>query len=148
MIRHAWTVLCQRSAVDPVTNNITLDVVERAYVIDAPTPGPDMNVILPLSFRLVTLWYRDSPTTEQGKCRISLLGPKKEQLGGAALNALTVAAPRLRLITAIESLQYVGPGMYEFVVELQNGEQWPEVARVPLEIATGPLEGSQSPSPG
>ena len=137
MIEHVWTVLCRRSVVDSDTNSISL--IESVESIqfgldkpkDAPTPAG-----LPLELELVTLWIRsDRRVPEHSQYRVFVQLPdESEREAGESVIIDLREFERLRARVRFDGIPFVGPGRYRFVVQLQEGEAWTTVARVPLDI--------------
>lgn len=134
MIRHAWTVLCDKCFVDRDTNNLRLDTIEQ---IQMPTVAEDREAVLPYRLEVVSLWYRGDPAVpEQGRALLRFLAPaaKKVQLGEFLLAIDLSTTARMRTRCVIEGVRFVGSGEYRIVVELEQGEGRSTVAEVPLNL--------------
>ena len=79
MIRHVWSVLCEKSIIDRDTNNISLDVLERVAM--TLQGSREDRVLVPTPIRLVSLWQHDGESSEPGRARVRVLGPGGDELG-------------------------------------------------------------------
>ena len=142
MARHIWTVLCESSVVDKDTNIVSLfNALERITLIDLPEEE-DWPINVPVNFHLVTLWLRSHlETPEESRARVTIEGvdQAKRVFEPYGIN-LTGDFIRFRQIVRFSGLQLGGLGVVWFIIELGEGDDWKEVARVPLEIRYGPLE--------
>src|SRR3989338_249472 len=82
MIKHAWTVLCQKSIMDQETNNISLDVLEQLNVKDLSFPEEAKGIIFPIQMEIVSLWYRTQKDQGlKGKSQQRIIAPNGEEVG-------------------------------------------------------------------
>ena len=136
MIRHVWTVAATEAEIEEETKNIGLRVLEQLNLTAWPEPEAGQTVMLPVPWKLVSMWTRDSTGVEVGHARHRLLSPHGAQLAEVHLR-LEIEDPlrRLRVFTESPSLVVTCSGVYEITTE-QEAEPgaWREVARVPLEI--------------
>jgi hypothetical protein len=71
MIRHVFSVLCQRLLVDPATGVFSLvDCVER-ILLPPVNVEPGKTLLVPVGMRILSLWTRD-PTDEPSAARARL----------------------------------------------------------------------------
>lgn len=142
MIQHIWTVVCSNSVIDQDSNNISLQSVIEQLNITGTPPAPGAVPVVPITLEVVTLWAKtnfDEPA--QGDARVTFLSPSgvpSEQLRfDYHIDLSTYKRNRTRW--RINGLPVLGAGPHTFRVELQNeGEEWREVATVPLEVIIGP----------
>jgi hypothetical protein len=135
MIRHAWTVLCDRVITDRETNNLSMDVVEQFQVTLMEPIPPGVPIAIPTMLTLATLFYggpEDIGTQVVTRGRIvSPEGNVLGQMGGT----FEMTASRVRNLTKIAGLPVSSSGIYEFTLEYQtNGGAWTAAGRVPLEL--------------
>jgi hypothetical protein len=128
MISHAWTVICERTSVDSVTNNISLDVVEQLNG-SSPVEPPQGNLLLPYPLRVASLWYRSDGDPEHAEAVVQMHDPNAQLLGEFRV-PIDAESRRVRTVVTLGAVPYTSPGIYFFVVRLLDAE----VARVPLEI--------------
>lgn len=147
MIKHIWSVLCQKSLIDSETNNLTLvDVLEELSInISIPplTVGTPANSVINridvlISYEIVSLWVRDSAKTKETiNLSIELLDPTGK---GVSKQEHTVVMNenllRYRTRLKIVGLGISTPGHYSFLVKIkeENKENYRTVAELPLEI--------------
>lgn len=143
MIKHIWSVLCQRSVVDSQSNNISIfDVFEALQVDINPTPqakgqnNPEYNI--PLQYQVVTLISKEKEDARDTKysIRVTLVNSegKKKILVSQDLTFLA-HKKRMRSINQIQGLPVSQSGIYHFIVELrENDGNFQKVADLPLEV--------------
>jgi len=143
MIKHVWSVLCQRSVVDSQTNNISIfDVFEALQVDINPTPqvkgknNPEYNI--PLQYQVVTFISKEKEDMKDIKYSIRVTLENSDGEKKILINQnLTFLAhkKRMRSINQIQGLPVSKSGVYHFIVELkENGGKFQKVADLPLEV--------------
>ena len=147
MIRHAWTVICNRLVVDKESNNLSLDVLEQIE-IELGAPAPDAKVkLFPIELRIVSLWYRDGAVAEGASAYADFVDPNGQPLGRFEFT-IELEKERHRTIGQLPAVPYTVDGTYRVIVRLRAGDELMEVAQVPLAIAlrivpvAKPLAGS------
>lgn len=142
MIKHIWSVLCQRSIIDPQSNNISIIDVFEALEVDI---NPVSNVKegrdnaefnIPIQYQVVTLWditKNKKPTVD---IRITLINPDSKEKILVTTNNLKfpLDKKRMRSINQIQGLPVNKSGDYHFIVELKQDEKFEKVADLPLEV--------------
>lgn len=140
MIKHIWSVLCRSSAIDKDGNNLSLfDVFEQLTILEPITqPGE-----APIPFQLVTLWARaDLATPVKTTSRVRVLLPGGDEASKPVqLEVDLTAFRRLRQRVTFGSLPIRAAGVYEFIVEFREHDEWREAARIPLELTVEPQQG-------
>jgi hypothetical protein len=133
-MRHIWTVICSRTAIDRETNNISLfEVLEAIEVVtnqDIAFP-----TAFPTSISVVTLWARpDLNTPISGEARTRLLGPDGAELMSVTQRVDMSAHPRSRSLGNLIGLRAGGNGIHEFEVSSRpdGATDWTVASRVPL----------------
>lgn len=140
MITHIWSVLCQRSIVDPQSNNVSIIDVFEALEVDI-NPAPNINIQdnpefnVPVNYQVVSLWARADEKKVVGQLRITLIGPndKKRILVDKELT-FPDDKRRMRTINEIQGLPVNKSGNYHFIVEIKQGEKFQKEADLPLEV--------------
>jgi len=146
MVKHIWSVLCQKSLTDKDSNNISIiDVFERLTV----TLGDDFlkqiheknaqkPYAFPQPFEMVNLWHFDSSTPERvADARLELIDPSGKVLSTFDYEAkIDVNQPRLRINVKIPVVSVTIGGTYWYRVLARSiGEaKYAEVAMIPLEV--------------
>jgi hypothetical protein len=137
MIRHIWSVLCEKSIIDHDTNNISLvNIFEQFTIMADPIP----DGILPITAELVTLWARDkdmAPSTS--KQRLSIIDPEENIIKEIIMDIDLTKASHLRCRAILKGLPVSKSGDYLFRIEyLGDQDNWISVALVPLSISFEP----------
>jgi hypothetical protein len=92
MPRHLWTILCERAAIDPDTNNVTLIEIIEDVTVDVET-NQDLtkplskSIVLPTSWMIVAAYERDDMTKgEKVDGELQLVSPAGVKFGGASFS--------------------------------------------------------------
>lgn len=140
MIKHIWSVLCQKSSVDQLSNNISLfDVFEALEVDINPVPNikspTDSEYNIPVQYQVVSLWTKTDTKDTKGQVQITLVNPdgKEKILVNSELN-FPPDKKRMRSINQIQGLPVSKSGDYHFIVSLKQEEKFQKVADLPLEV--------------
>lgn len=140
MIKHIWSVLCQKSSVDQQSNNVSLfDIFEALEVGVNPTVGTkasdDPKFNIPIQYQIVTLWTVAGTKNDSGEIRITLINPDgKEKILVNTDLRFPPEKKRMRTINQIQGLPADKSGDYHFIVELKQEEKFQKVADLPLEV--------------
>ena len=150
MIKHAWSVLCERAVTDKETNNVTLSVMEQAtFQYSAMGAKPGERILVPISGRFVSLWYRDEKDrVDSVKARIRITDNKGNTFGQAEGTVNFKGRPRARITTIFNTIP-VSQKEHQrivFVVEYFNKRKWKKVAEVPFDIDATRIEGERPQS--
>lgn len=135
MIDHVWSVLCWRTSTDHINKNISLfDVVEE-ITLSTNNPIAEDGAILPIELTVASLWIRsDDDVPGMGWSRIQFQYPSGQKLDELEVEINLSNHLRSRGIAKIQGLRIKGEGRYSFSIQLLQGEEWEEVARIPLHI--------------
>ena len=146
MIKHIWSVLCQRSVVDSQSNNVSLiDVFEQLRVGISPFDSSDTSVSegisIPVQYELVNFWSKTNEVVEEkGSIRIVLLDPKGKEIKRMDKDLIIPQTNRrMREINKIQGISLKGNGIYNFVVSIkqEDSDLYITVAEIPLEVKIG-----------
>ncbi len=140
MIKHIWSVLCQRSIIDPQSNNVSIIDVFEALEVDinsAPEVkgqnNPEFNI--PVQYQVVTLWTITDAKKNAGEIQITLVNPNGgEKILVKSVLKFPADKRRIRSINQIQGLPVNKSGDYHFIVELKQNERFEKVADLPLEV--------------
>lgn len=130
MINHVWSVLCSGSVIDFETNSVSIhEVIEQIQINDEPQDGG----VLPIPLEIISLWERTMlDTPAEGYERVLFETPSgKSKVASEAKIDLSVAK-RHRQRVKFPGLMVSESGRYYFKVELRTGDEWQQVAAVPL----------------
>lgn len=136
MVKHAWSVLCDRIVIDKDTNNLVLSTVEQIKFTHSEK-DTKRTIIANISGHLVSLWYKDSKDSSKlVNFKIEMKNFRGKTIGGQegvvefgdGLHARTISSfDRLPLPSS-------GQGHYVFVVKMKANGGWKKVADVPILI--------------
>ena len=135
MAVHFWSILCQQSIIDKRTNNISLiSVLEEISISDPPH---DKRIAIGGDMSLVVLWSRSNPEEPEKEtaCRVVLRSPENKILETSDDVSVNLGAhERIRTVFRRQHFPIVGPGIYQFVVQIKNEKRWKKVCSVPLKV--------------
>lgn len=140
MIKHIWSVLCQKSSVDQQSNNVSLfDVFEALEVGINPTtnikPSDNPEFNIPIQYQVVSLWSITDAKNNEGEIQVTLINPDgKEKILVNSDLKFPAGKRRMRSINQIQGLPVNKSGDYHFIVELKQEEKFQKVADLPLEV--------------
>ena len=144
-----WAVLCQTSAIDRDSNNVSLFNVMEEVRLPASVPVVPMEsqdqteAAVPAlgRFQLVILWSRsDEGVGERSRVRLRVFAPGTEDpltVGESEVDLSQFL--RLRHRVNFPGIPMPTPepvaGTYEFIVDCKSADrEWEEMARVPLRV--------------
>jgi hypothetical protein len=136
MLKHIWTVLCQKSVIDQESNNISLyDVVEKVSV-EAEVAKEMKEFSFPLSFEIVSLWAKVGNEKYTGKYRVEAHAPNGNLIGQPIINEVTVPADirRVRTRLKVNGIVLSESGDYSIEIFYIEGKIEKKVTSVPLEV--------------
>lgn len=140
MIKHIWTVLCQKSIIDNETNNFSLlDILEQINIIANKLPPTKENdqVIFPFNFEAVSLWVKTGEKTSvKGQARVRIVTPDGQIGDGPTFSIDLSNKTRFRSRVRFGGLPIKGSGQYKVLVQLkkEDATKWEDVASVPLQV--------------
>lgn len=143
MIKHIWSVLCQRSVVDSISNNISLFEIFEELQIDVkatevakiPT-GKQINI--PFQYQIVNFWTKTKENEEErAKTMILIKAPNDKEINKFEKELIIPANnKRMRQINNIKGMLLNSSGIYKFLIciKQQGSNQFKQVAELPLEV--------------
>lgn len=141
MIKHIWSVLCQSSAVDSQTNNISLFNVFEQFHVNIKTSQPNVyipkgDISVSFPYELINFWSKDDNGKAEGDVKIRLLDNNNKEIKAMTKHLeIPENNKRMREINKIQDLVLRGDGIYTFEILLRNdGSHYKKVAEIPLEI--------------
>lgn len=139
MARHVFSVLCKRSITDQGSNLLSIiDVLDSIVIApghaeEAAAENGAATLTLDASF--VSLYTRSElGKEEEFDARMLLAGPNGQKLGETSSRIDLTKFQNFRMATKLDQMPFVGPGRYEFKVQLQEGARWRTVATIPLAV--------------
>lgn len=143
MIKHIWSVLCQRSVIDQESNNASLIDVFEQLQVDTNHAGTSeisapKDISVPVRYELVNFWSKTKEGEEErGSVRILLSDPAGREIQRIE-NEIVIpqSNKRIREINKIQGITLKGSGVYNFIISIrqQSSETYEPVAELPLEV--------------
>lgn len=142
MIKHIWSVLCQKSIVDQHSNNISLlDVFEELKVNTQPSPDNILSkfgeIVVPVTYQIVSLWTHDPIKKELIDLRVDFNKPDGS-IKTIFENELELPSDKIRIrnIININGIGIKNTGKYIFEIKEKSKKEskFKTVAELPLEI--------------
>ena len=144
-MEHIWTIVCQITSEDKNTDSFSLINVLEGIGVSVDLAEADVgDVVIPISFHLVTNWWRDElENSNENEVRVRLFSPAGEDLGGPDLKMQFDESQNSRINVHIRGFPYKGDGVYRYVVfQVKDGEQV-EVQRLPIRVERTPFQDQQ-----
>ena len=141
MIKHAWSVLCQKTVIDNDSNNISLfDVIEQLGVnveVKDPKKVPK-KINIPIDYEVVSLWLTlKREKTLNADIKVTIVDPNQEKVEVFQQKLKILPKfKRMRSRLRVKGLVVEKPGDFTFKVEIkeENEKEFRLVAELPLEI--------------
>ena len=139
MIKNDWSILCKSTSIDKDTNSISLfNVIEEVNIVGPPLPNDlkkDEDVLLPLSFEIVSLWSRvDKDKPIQSQAIIVTKTPYGKEYKGKPIPIDLSGFLRTRTRIKHSGIPFKKSGVYNFSIRIKKGEtkQFIEVSNIQL----------------
>lgn len=154
MADHVWTVICNKTLIDPGTNVVSLiDITEKLILsgfdetveqeLARAKEGGGKGIIFPVRFQLVSWWTRsDFTKPETDEVRISFDSPDGQRLFEQEIEIELEATTTARRLTVnFDQLPISELGRFWFLVEKLRGKgavkKWVLATKIPLELEGG-----------
>lgn len=144
MIKHIWTVLCQKSVIDNQSNNLSLIDVFEELKVNYSTPSSVSNSLevtrinVPISYEIVSLWLRDNYDKDENvEIRAIFIDPTGKELKSFDQSVVMKAKLiRYRTRLRVQGIGLTVPGIYTFEIKIKdnNRDNFRSVASVPLDV--------------
>jgi hypothetical protein len=147
MIRHIWTVYCERVIIDKRTNNLSLLTLEQIRFAPVQSTQPEEKIVLPVRGTLVSLWYKDiSDKNVSLTYRIRVTDTEGSEIGNKENTITFNEYHRMRTFSDIPYilLKADRAGYVNFLVDMKKKSKWVNVANVPLQIIIDPKLADQN----
>jgi hypothetical protein len=136
-MEHVWSVICTVSITDNERNNISLiETLERIVfgtVEDADVPA------IPVGLEVISLWWREEEHSQEERLsRLQFISPSGNLLLEHETPVDLTKFRRIRSKSLFQGLPFENSGIYRFVIQFLDGENWRTVASLPLEIIRNP----------
>lgn len=133
MIKHIFSVICNRTSIDKETNSLSIfNVIEQITILSEP----DKTVRIPLYFEVISQWARSDEN-------VPCIGTAKAYMcDQAGISNIPVEIKIdltknifARTIIRISGIELRGPGMYEFHIDLKTEkDDWSPISSVPFQV--------------
>lgn len=122
-----WAILCERISIDQETNLVSyLTCVEGVVTIGLP-----LN-IRNLSFG--STWLKEKLGTEIFAVRFSIVKPNGSRQVIKVTDPIETNKDNYRLNIFLDGMKLNEAGVFFFKLDMQDGDNWIEVASVPLNV--------------
>ena len=117
MIKNLWSVLCQTVITDERTNSVSyINAIENVIVSKIPFRFPTIS--------LGTLWTKSTNEDERLKIRIKFVSPSNDEKILIEPDPIVLKLKNHRLNILMDGLLIEKEGLYKFIVENLDGDQW------------------------
>lgn len=149
-IEHVWSVLCQSSAIDYETNELSLFKVVEEIGIQIEVKDEEgkkelekldsEGAVFPIALQLVSVWQQAEKLSEDSevfKVRIDVIDPKGKK-NGTFDYEFKIPASKIRMRNRVNfnSLKVTTSGRYVLKISLLNpkSQEFENVGNVPLDV--------------
>lgn len=127
MIKHIWSILCERISVDQQTNLVSyLTCIEEIAVAKLPA--------IHSFFALGSTWRTDHPGEDIIKIRLVQISPDGSKKTLIETNDFKLETERHRTNLVLNGIPFDQAGTYVFRIESQSGSAWKTEAEIPLRV--------------
>jgi hypothetical protein len=141
MPRLVFALFCQQPVVDQFSNNISIINQFDEITIMAPPAvpvrlqGKKARLFAPMQCSILSVWEREKPTiSETTELKVTLQGPKREQLAEIRAQLDLRNHPRMRQLGNLPGLPLAGEGKYTFVLRYRDGVRWRKAGEVTFQL--------------
>ncbi len=126
MMKHIWSILCERTSVDSQTNLISyLTAIEAISIKRLPFRIPFLV--------FATLWRSDSEHGGAIELKLVMVNPdRSEKVVQHFKTQSTATKHRVNLV--LNGMEFSQSGTYRFRLERLNGKRWERVSELPLDV--------------
>jgi Family of unknown function (DUF6941) len=127
MIKHIWSVLCERISVDQQTNLVSyLTCIEEITIAKLPA----MHSL----FALGSIWRTDHPGEDILKIRLIQISPDRSKKTLIETDDFKLEKERHRTNLILNGIPFDQAGTYVFRIESQSEAIWKTEAEIPLKV--------------
>lgn len=127
MIRHVWSILCERIIIDQKTNLISyLTCIEELVAEKLPAVGS--------LFALGSLWQTDSPKEDILKFRWILVSPKGLEKKMIESKDFNLEKERHRTNIILNGISFDRTGIYIFRLQTEHNKKWKTITEIPIKV--------------
>ena len=139
-MKHIWSILCQNSSVDDATKRLSIFncVEELGLTIDKSKSPKDGNLVLPITFQLISFWIlEDKNTGNSLDIKVELFDPAKQLLSSFQKKFnIPYAVPRFRSIMNINGIKITKEGRYIVKVSQKENREnnFEIISNLPIDV--------------
>jgi len=127
MIRHIWSILCERIIIDQKTNLISyLTCIEELVAKKLPAVGS--------LFALGSLWQTDSPKEDILKFRWILVSPKGIEKKMIESKDFILEKESYRTNIILNGISFDSTGIYVFRLQTELNNKWKTMTEIPIKV--------------
>lgn len=131
MIKHLWSISCEKIIIDQKTNLISyLTCIEELVAKKLPAVGS--------LFALGSLWQTDSPKEDILKFRWILVSPKGIEKEMFESKDFILEKERHRTNIILNGISFDSTGIYIFRLQTKLNEKWKTATEIPLKVSLKP----------
>jgi hypothetical protein len=137
MIKHIWTVICQKSFVDRESNNFSLIETLEYIGLDLGGNSEKATINVPFPFDWVTMWRReDINKPSRCYCKDIVLSPSGKVVRQEEHEVDCVKFTSMRMRRRVGNLEVSESGEYRFITQGKSGkkDKWVIYSDIPLII--------------
>jgi hypothetical protein len=127
MIKHIWSILCERISVDQQTNLVSyLTCIEEIALAKLPA--------IHSLFSLGSIWRTDHPGEDSLKIRVVQIYPDGSKKTIIETNDFKLEKERHRTNLILNGIPFDQAGTHIFRIESQSDAAWKTEAEIPLKV--------------
>ncbi len=127
MLKHIWSILCERIITDKETNLVSyLTIIEALTVSKLP-----INVPL-LAFG--SLWISDNEQNNILELRLIMVNPDKSKKEIITTEQVQFATRRFRANIILNNIVFNQSGTHRLQLERKNNGKWEHIVEIPFDI--------------
>ncbi len=128
MIKHIWTILCERVSIDRETNLLSyLTCIEEISAKQFPATHQILSI--------GSIWHTDNPGNEVLKLKVTLTAPDSSEIDLIEPKDIIVEKERHRTNIVLQNLRFEKAGVYIFKIKFKQNNAWITASEIPLKAA-------------
>ena len=128
MIKHIWSVICERIVVDQTTNLVSYQTCLEG-ITAAKLP---FNLT---AFAFGSRWYKDSSDDEKLSFRLTCVTPKGNENLLVQVDDQILSAPSHRTNILLNGLPFEEEGTYYFTLKMKRENKLIKIAEIPFSVS-------------
>jgi hypothetical protein len=128
MIKHIWSILCERISIDQETNLVSyLTCVEEITANKLPAVHP--------LFAMGSIWHTDCPGEDMLKIRLVCISPDGTRRDLIETKEFKLDKERHRTNLILNGISFDQAGKYMFRLESKSEKGWKTETEIPIKIS-------------